>query len=115
MLLVDTGSPCPLIIGQEAFRESVLEEAADVMTNFGQLQGGWLHVVIDEVGFDGRVQGFASDSVVAVVKESESNFQGLVGLPLLRRLKYGGDEEVFWLRPGRRLRGREARRARGRG
>jgi hypothetical protein len=29
---------------------------------------------------------------------SSADFQGLIGLPLLRMLNYGGDSDSFWLR-----------------
>src|SRR5260370_555114 len=80
VLMVDTGSPCPLIVGEETLWDFLLEEAADVMTNFGPLQGGWSHVTIGGVGFGGRVRTYGSDAVVAAVRESDASFQGLAGL-----------------------------------
>jgi hypothetical protein len=35
---------------------------------------------------------------VNVVKRSDPEFGGLVGLPLLRMLEYGGDAGWFWIR-----------------
>ncbi len=47
VLLVDTGCPCPIIVDEDTLRECLAEEAADVMTNFGLLKGGWSDVTID--------------------------------------------------------------------
>ncbi len=102
VLLADTGSPCPLIVGEESLRHCLVEEAADIMTNFGLLKGGWSEVMIDSVGITLRVRTYGSDAVVAAVRQSVSVFQGLAGLPLLRMLEYGGDGEHFWLRRARR-------------
>src|SRR5438105_1515120 len=85
-LLADTGSPCPLIVGEETLRDCLVEQAADVMTNFGLLKGGWSEVTIDAVGLTLRVRTFGSDAVVAAVRQSASVLRGLAGLPLLRML-----------------------------
>jgi hypothetical protein len=108
VLLVDTGSPCPLIIGEEALRACLVEEAADVMSNFGLLKGGWSEVTIDRVGVTLRVKTYGSDAVVAAVRQSAAVFHGLAGLPLVRMLDYGGDSEYFWLRRARRSKNRAA-------
>jgi len=108
VLLADTGSPCPLIVGEETLRDCLVEEAADIMTNFGLLKGGWSEVTIDAVGLRLRVRTFGSDAVVAAVRQSASMFQGLAGLPLLRMLEYGGDSEHFWLRRARRKKNRSS-------
>src|SRR5258708_5953928 len=101
VLLADTGSPCPLIVGEETLRHCLVEEAADIMTNFGLLKGGWSEVTIDGVGLTLRVRTYGSDAVVAAVRQSASAFQGLAGLPLLRMLEYGRHCPHFWLRTAR--------------
>jgi hypothetical protein len=35
----------------------------------------------------------------AAAEASSPDFGGLVGLPLLRLMEYGGDADWFWLRP----------------
>jgi hypothetical protein len=74
-------------------------DAPDVNTNFGTLQGGWLHVLMPELGLDQYLVGYASDAVVTATKASCPDFEGLAGLPLLRMTEYGGDPDWFWLRP----------------
>jgi hypothetical protein len=97
-VVVDTGNPCALIVGLEVFREFLVDEAGDITSNFGLLQGGWLDVTIGEVGFRGRVQAYGNDQVATAVQHSDRRFLGLAGLPLLRKLEYGGDADAFWLR-----------------
>jgi hypothetical protein len=67
-------------------------------SNFGPLEGGWLRIAIPDLAFDEKTLGYANDSVVNVVKRSDPGFAGLVGLPLLRMLEYGGDAGRFWIR-----------------
>lgn len=98
ILMVDTGSPCPIIVSPDVLRTFILEEADDIATNFGPMEGGWVDAAIAEVGFRDRVEAYASDAVVAALRQSDPRFQGLAGLPLLRNLEYGGDAGAFWLR-----------------
>lgn len=97
-LLVDTGNPCPIIIDVAALQSVRWRESIRTDSNFGPLEGGWLRVAIPEVGLDVKILGYANDSVANVVKRSDSEFGGLVGLPLLRMLEYGGDAGHFWIR-----------------
>ncbi len=96
--LVDTGNPCAIIVDTETMHSLRLRESTSARSNFGPLEGGWLHVAIPELAFDVRTLGYANDSVVNVVKRSDARFAGLVGLPLLRMVEYGGDAGSFWLR-----------------
>jgi hypothetical protein len=73
-------------------------EATDSDSNFGLVRGGWLRLAIPEIGFDARIVGYANDKVVEIVKRSDRRFGGLIGLPLLRMLEYGGDRGLFWVR-----------------
>jgi hypothetical protein len=98
-LLADTGNPCALIISQALMARLRLRAAPDRQSNFGLLQGGWLHLTMPEVGVNQDVEGFASDAVVTATKGSSTDFEGLAGLPFLRLLEYGGDADWFWLRP----------------
>ncbi|MGA2616749.1 MAG: hypothetical protein ABSF26_04010 [Thermoguttaceae bacterium] len=75
------------------WRESIRTDS-----NFGPLEGGWVRIVIPELGFDVKTLGYGNDSVVKVVKRSDTGFGGLVGLPLLQMLEYGGDDGRFWVR-----------------
>ena len=97
--LVDTGNPCPLILNNAAMQALKWRESTSADSNFGSLEGGWLRVVIPELGFDEKLLGYANDTVVNVVQKSDPKFVGLVGLPLLRLFEFGGNEGCFWLRP----------------
>ena len=73
-------------------------EATDSDSNFGLVRGGWLRLAIPEIGFDAQFVGHANDKVVEIVKRSDRRFDGLIGLPFLRMLEYGGDQSFFWVR-----------------
>jgi hypothetical protein len=98
-LLVDTGSPFPVILGLESLRQLKHNDAGAVDTNFGPMEGGWLRVALPELRLDRAVLGYAGDAVIATVRASSPDFKGLAGLPLLRMLAYGGDADSFWIRP----------------
>ena len=97
-LLVDTGNPCAIIVDVATMQSLRWRESVSTDSNFGPLEGGWLHIAIPELGLDFKTLGHANDSVVNVVKRSDPGFGGLVGLPLLRMLEYGGDGGRFWIR-----------------
>lgn len=97
--LVDTGNPCAIIIDTPTmqflrWRGSMLTES-----NFGPLEGGWLRIAVPELALDVKTLGFANNSVVRIVQRSHPGFAGLVGLPFLRMVEYGGDRGWFWIRP----------------
>jgi hypothetical protein len=98
-LLADTGNPCAVIISQALMARLKLRAAPDVQSNFGLLEGGWLHLTMPELGLDQDVVGFGSDAVGTAAKASSPDFEGLAGLPFFRLLEYGGDADWFWLRP----------------
>ncbi len=95
--LVDTGNPCALIISQSLLGEMLWRESFAVDSNFGPLGAGWLSVTVPEAGDEFKILGYANDAVVQVVQRSDSAFDGLIGLPLLGLLRYGGDQGYFWV------------------
>lgn len=97
-MLADTGNPCSLIIGRSLMANLQHKTAPNVNTNFGLLEGGWVHLNMPDLGLDADIVAFASDSVVTATQLSCPDFQGLAGLPFLRLLEYGGDANTFWLR-----------------
>jgi hypothetical protein len=99
-LLADTGNPCALIISQTTMARLKQRAAPGVNSNFGPLEGGWIHVNVPELGLDRDLVGYASDAVALAAESSSPDFAGLAGLPLLRLMEYGGDANWFWLRPG---------------
>jgi hypothetical protein len=98
-LLADTGNPCAIIVGRNDTAFMAPIPGYGVWSNFGALTAGWLQVVIPEIGFDQQVLGYASDEVVSAAQGSDPDFGGLIGLPLLRMMQYGGDSDSFWIRP----------------
>jgi hypothetical protein len=100
-LVADTGSPCAVILGEADLALVSRAAAAAINTNFGPLIGGWLELVMPELGLTNQIHGFGSDQVLHAIQADSSNFAGLVGLPFLRLVEYGGDSATFWVRaPG---------------
>jgi hypothetical protein len=97
-VLVDTGNLCSLIISVVQLNKLCWRQSPTAESNFGTLEGGWLRLVVPELGFDQKIVGYANDAVVNVVRRSDPGFGGLVGLPLLRLMEYGGNAETFWIR-----------------
>jgi glucose-6-phosphate dehydrogenase assembly protein OpcA len=60
--------------------------------------GGWLRVYMPEIGVDQDLLSYASDRIVTAVQASHPDFEGLLGLPFLRLVEYGGDADWFWVR-----------------
>jgi hypothetical protein len=97
-LVADTGSPCAVILGQADLALMLRASAAGVNTNFGLMAGGWIELNMPELGLANQVLAFASDQVLQAVRAEDPDFAGLVGLPLLRLVEYGGDARAFWVR-----------------
>jgi hypothetical protein len=78
----------------------VLRAAAPpIGSNFGTLSGAWLELAMPEISLTNFVLGYGSDPVRQAAQSDCPDFAGLVGLPLLRLVEYGGDSTSFWLRP----------------
>jgi hypothetical protein len=99
-LVADTGSPCAVILGQVDLAILSRAAAAPINTNFGQLSGGWLELAMPELNLTNQLHGFGSDHILQAVQSDSPDFAGLVGLPLLRLVEYGGDSATFWVRAG---------------
>lgn len=96
--VADTGNPLPLIVSSALMFDCCHLGGPGTETNFGRLDGGFLRVRIPETGVDAMIFGYASDQVTDAIQDSSPNFEGLVGLPLLRRLEFGGNADHFWVR-----------------
>lgn len=96
--LADTGNPCAFILGQQDMVRLKARDGPDMHTNFGLLQGDWLQLAMPELGLTQALLGYASDAVATAAGASHPDFKGLVGLPLLRLVEYGGDADWFWVR-----------------
>lgn len=96
--VADTGNPFALILDSANMARLSQGRAADFQSNFGLLKGGWLQLVMPELGLDQMVAGYANDAVAVAVKSSSPDFEGLVGLPLSQLTEYGGNANEFWIR-----------------
>lgn len=97
-MVVDTGNPCAIIVDEKTLQTMRWRESLGVDSNFGSLAGGWLRVAVPEISFEQKLLCHGNDVVVSVVKRSDSKFDGLIGLPFLRLMSFGGDEGYFWIR-----------------
>jgi hypothetical protein len=97
-LVADTGSPFAIILGLADLSFLMTSSAPGINTNFGLLIGGWVELSMPELGLTAPVLGFGSDQVLQAVQRDCADFIGLVGLPLLRMVEYGGDSSHFWVR-----------------
>ncbi len=96
-LVADTGSPCAVILGQADLALLARAAGPEIASNFGQLTGGWLELSMPEWGLTTQQLGFGSDHVLQAIRADSYDFAGLVGLPLLRVVEYGGDSATFWI------------------
>jgi hypothetical protein len=97
-LVADTGNPCALILGRADLGRLLRAPAPGTQTNFGAFNGGWLALHMPELGLICPVVGYGSDQVLQAVQLDGPDFAGLVGLPVLRMVEYGGDDTAFWVR-----------------
>ncbi len=97
-LVVDTACPLSFAIAPDHVPEFSFGMSAPIVTNFGILQGEWFHLAMPELGLDALIVGYASEEASNAVRVDHPEFVGLVGLPLLQLLEYGGDAEEFWVR-----------------
>ena len=97
-LVADTGNPSAVIISPARMNQLKYADAPSLSTNFGPLTGGWVQLSMPEFGLVQGVLAYASDPVVRAAKASSPDFEGLLGLPLLRLVEYGGDANGFWIR-----------------
>jgi hypothetical protein len=87
-----------VILGQADLALLLRTAASGINTNFGPLTGGWLELSMPELGLTKQIRGFGSDQVLQTVQGDSPDCTGLVGLPLLRMVEYGGNGKSFWLR-----------------
>jgi hypothetical protein len=72
--------------------------AAGTNSNFGPLTGAWLELRMPELGLVKQILCFGNDQVFQALQLESPDFVGLVGLPFLRMVQYGGDASSFWIR-----------------
>ena len=74
------------------------EPGVERESNFGKLIGGWLRLYCPELGLVEFIRGFGSEKALELVSRSDPALVGLVGLPVLRLMEYGGNYDSFWIR-----------------
>lgn len=97
-LLADTGSSQGIVVQQELFERLVIRKTRNIETNFGVMQGGWIRLHSTELGLVELVEAFGCDEMARSAMRSSLDFSGVVGLPVLRLLEYGGNYDSFWIR-----------------
>jgi hypothetical protein len=97
-LAVDTGDEQAVRIGSadmDLFRH---RRGPTEQTNFGRAVGGWVMLSIPEIGLERAVLAFATDELLAVIREISPDLAGQVGMRFLRMVEYGGNDHEFWVR-----------------
>lgn len=97
-LLADTGSAQAVVLQQDLFERLVIRRTRNIQTNFGEMQGGWIRLHSTELGLVETIEAFGSDDMARSAMRSSLSFSGVVGLPVLRLLEYGGSYDSFWIR-----------------
>lgn len=97
-LLADTGCPYEVILAPNEFSRLCFRYSERVTANFGPMSGGWVRLFSTELGLVEFVPAYGSDEIAAAVRKDHPDFAGLVGLPVLRLMEYGGNHDTFWLR-----------------
>lgn len=97
-LLVDTGSSHAVVVRQELFEKLASRTTRKIRSNFGDMIGGWIQLYSKELGLVELVEGFGCDEMARSAMRSSLDFDGVVGLPVLRMLEYGGNHDSFWIR-----------------
>ena len=97
-LVADSGSPCAVILSESDHKLLLHAGASGINSNFGFLAGGWVEVQMPELGLTQPIRGFGNDAVIQAVQRDWPDFSGIIGLPFLRLIEYGGDKDCFWLR-----------------
>jgi hypothetical protein len=96
ILLVDTGCPLDGIIDfNTAERMNHGYFVSSKSGHFGEMQGYLMKIVLPTIHFE-QVVPFWSNQKVTQSLASEG-FDGMIGLPLLQKLTYGGNAIEFFL------------------
>jgi hypothetical protein len=98
-LVADTGGPFHVVIDSATLLRLQERPGPPQVSTYGTHKAGWVRVVIPEVALDQKVLACESDVVVSIVQDDDPDFSGILGLPLLRLMEYGGDATDFWIRP----------------
>jgi len=97
-VVADTGSVAGIILRPDWFLKLFHEKAQTRESNFGALISGWLRLYQPDLGLVEFIRGYGSEKAATIVANSDPDFVGLVGLPVLRLMEYGGNYDSFWIR-----------------
>ncbi len=57
-----------------------------------------MRIRMPELGLVEFIQGYSGNDAVTATMHSHFDFQGLIGLPVLRLIECGGNGSDFWIR-----------------
>lgn len=97
-LIADTGSAGAVLLRPDWFEFLRHKESKSRESNLGKLASGWLRIFNPELGLVEFVRGYGSEKASEIAANSDPEFVGLVGLPVLRLMEYGGNYDSFWIR-----------------
>ena len=97
-LLADTGSAASVILRPDLLLSLRHEPSVERESNFGAMICGWLRLYSPELGLVEFIRGYGSEKAYALASRNNPELAGLVGLPVLRMLEYGGNHDSFWIR-----------------
>ncbi len=97
-LVVDTASHYGLILRRSLFEQLVHRRIDPEFNQYGMMHGGWLQLYMPASGLVELIRGYGNDILATGVAEEDSNFMGLIGMPVLRLGEYGGNATDFWFR-----------------
>ncbi len=97
-LLADTGCPYEIVLAPDLFSKLCIRLTTEVTANFGPMNGGWVRLYTPELQLVEFVLAYGNADIAAHVANDHPDFVGMVGLPVLRMLEYGGNYDSFWIR-----------------
>ena len=90
-LLVDTGSAEGVMVSRDVYHQLVFAPLRPVVfPSWGFTFRGWFRLAMPSLGLTEWVEGYGNDLIATAAADEHPDFQGLVGLPILRLGEYGG-------------------------
>src|SRR5437899_2981921 len=86
-LVADTGSAAGVILRSDWFLKLRHERSPSRQSNFGPMISGWVRLYQPNLELVEFVRGYGSDKAAAIAANSDPEFVGLVGLPVLRLME----------------------------
>jgi len=109
-LIADLGCPFEFVIDARTLHRLRWREESSQQSNYGQLEGAIMRVVMPEVEFDQHLPAYASSRVVRMTRAE--GFDGLAGKPFLDCFHFdNGNGGEFCLESWAQYRARHVRAA----